>query len=127
MFANRKRRAVTPATLASTAFGGQLLSAALDRAMLKPFAQEIWTAEGPNIVIAGFHYPTRMAVIRLSEASLFIWSPIELTDDPRTAVDSLGQVRHIVAPNSLHHLFLRGWRRAYPGGRLCPDGFAQET
>lgn len=33
--------------------------------MLKPFGHEIWTAEGSNVVAAlGFHYPTRMVVIR---------------------------------------------------------------
>ena len=39
--------------------------------MLKPFGHEIWTADGPQIAIAGFHYPTRMAVIRLPDRGLF--------------------------------------------------------
>jgi hypothetical protein len=95
----------------------------LDRTMLKPFGREVWTADGPDVVIAGFHYPTRMAVIRLSDRSLFIWSPIKLTDNLRAAVDSLGQVRHIVAPNSLHHLSLPDWKRAYPGAMVyAPPG-----
>src|SRR5207253_182649 len=49
------------------------------------------------------HYPTRMAVIRLSGGGLFLWSPIPLTDGLRAEVDALGEVSHIVAPNSLHH------------------------
>jgi hypothetical protein len=95
--------------------------------MLKPFAHRIWIADGPDVVIVGFHYPTRMAVIRLSDASLFIWSPIPLTDGLRTEVDALGQVRHIVAPNSLHHLFLPEWKRAYPGARVyAPPGLRRK-
>lgn len=95
--------------------------------MLKPFAQEVWIADGPDVVIVGFHYPTRMAVIRLSDGSLFIWSPIPLTDGLRTEVDALGQVRHIIAPNSLHHLFLPEWKRAYPGARLyAPPGLRRK-
>ena len=91
--------------------------------MLKPFGDEIWIADGPDVVIAGFHYPTRMAVIRLSDGSLFIWSPIRLTDNLRTEVDALGQVRHIIAPNSLHHLFLPEWKRAFPGAKVyAPPG-----
>ena len=86
--------------------------------MLKPFGREVWTADGPDVVIVGFHYPTRMAAIRLSDASLFIWSPIRLTDGLRAEVDALGQVRHIIAPNSLHHLFLPEWTRAYPDAKL---------
>lgn len=58
-----------------------------------------------------------MAVIRLSDGRLFIWSPIELTDFLRAEVDTLGRVAHIIAPNSLHHLFLVEWKSTYPSGR----------
>jgi hypothetical protein len=86
--------------------------------MLKPFGPEIWIADGPPVSTGGFHYATRMAVIRLSDGSLFIWSPIQLTDGLRTEVNTLGDVRYLVAPNSLHHLFLDDWRRAYTSAKL---------
>ncbi|MDI4238061.1 DUF4336 domain-containing protein [Bradyrhizobium sp. Arg237L] len=95
--------------------------------MLNEFAHEIWTADGPDVAVAGFHYPTRMAVIRLSDGGLFIWSPIELTDSLRAEVDAAGPVRHIIAPNSLHHLFLPHWKRAYPGAKLyAPPGLRRK-
>ena len=59
--------------------------------MLKQFGHEVWTADGPDVVIVGFRYPTRMAVIGLSDGRLFIWSPIQLTDILRAEVDTLGQ------------------------------------
>ncbi|WP_076866892.1 DUF4336 domain-containing protein [Bradyrhizobium mercantei] len=91
--------------------------------VLQDFGDDIWIAGGPNVAVAGFHYPTRMAVIRLSDGGLFIWSPVHLTEELRAAVDALGQVRHIVAPNSLHHLFLAEWKRAYPAAVLhAPPG-----
>ena len=41
--------------------------------MLKQFGHEIWIADGPVVTAAaGFHYPTRMAIIRLSDGGLFI-------------------------------------------------------
>jgi hypothetical protein len=86
--------------------------------MLKQFGPEIWIADGPLVSTGGFHYATRMAVIRLSDGSLFIWSPIQLTDGLRAEVDALGDVRFLVAPNSLHHLFLDDWRRAYTSAKL---------
>lgn len=90
---------------------------------MQQFGPDIWIADGPPVVIAGFHYPTRMAIIRLSDGGLFIWSPIALPDVLRAEVDALGQVRHIVAPNSLHHLFLLQWKSAYPEARLyAPPG-----
>jgi hypothetical protein len=95
--------------------------------MLKQFGHEVWTSDGPDVVTAGFHYPTRMAVIRLSEGGLFIWSPIRLTDSLRAEVDALGPVRHIVAPNSLHHLFLPEWQSAYPGAKVyAPPGLRKK-
>lgn len=87
--------------------------------MLNPFGPGIWTADGPEVTaILGFHYPTRMAVIRLVSGGLFVWSPTALTGDLRAAVDALGPVRHLVAPNSLHHVFLAGWRPAYPQAQV---------
>jgi hypothetical protein len=86
--------------------------------LLKQFGREIWTADGPEVVaILGFHYPTRMAVVRLSGNDLFVWSPVALTSDLQAATDALGTVRHLVAPNSLHHVFIADWKRAYPDAR----------
>ena len=86
--------------------------------MLLQFGPEIWTADGPVVSFHGFAYPTRMAVIRLSDGSLFVWSPVALSDPLRASIDSLGPVRHLVSPNALHHLFLTEWKSAYPAARL---------
>ncbi len=73
--------------------------------------------------VAGFRYPTRMVVIRLSGGELFICSPIPLSEELRAAVNALGHVRFVIAPNALHHLFLGDWQRAYPDARLyAPPG-----
>ena len=85
---------------------------------MREFGRNMWIADGPDVAVAGFHYPTRMAIIRLADGGLFVCSPVRLTDDLRAAVDALGRVAHIVAPNSLHHLFLAEWQRAYSGARL---------
>jgi hypothetical protein len=86
--------------------------------MLTPFGPDIWIADGPHVSTGGFHYGTRTAVIRLSNGELFIWSPIKLTSALRTEVDALGEVRDLVPPNSLHHLFVDDWRAAYLNARL---------
>lgn len=91
--------------------------------MLQLFGDEIWTASGPIAVVAGFRYPTRMVVIRLSSGALFVWSPIALSDALRATVDALGPVHYVVAPNALHHLFVNEWRQAYPSAKIyaAPD------
>jgi hypothetical protein len=87
--------------------------------MLKPFGHEIWTVDGADVVaMLGFHYPTRSIVIRLTGGDLFVWSPVALTENVRTAVDVLGEVRYLVAPNLLHHLFIADWKRVYPRAQI---------
>lgn len=85
---------------------------------LQPFGPDIWIADGPTVDVAGFHYPTRMAVMKLVEGGLFVWSPVALSDELKRAVDGLGTVRCIVAPNTLHHLSLPAWKAAYPSAGL---------
>jgi hypothetical protein len=85
---------------------------------LLQFGPEIWIADGPVASFYGFPYPTRMAVIRLSSGSLFVWSPVALSGSLRASIDVLGPVRYLVSPNALHHLFLAEWKSAYPAARL---------
>ena len=85
---------------------------------LLQFGPEIWIADGPVASFYGFPYPTRMAVIRISDGSLFVWSPVALSDSLRTSIDVLGPVRYLVSPNALHHLFLAEWKSGYPAARL---------
>lgn len=96
--------------------------------ILTQFGPEIWLAEGRTVTAtAGFHYPTHMAVIRLSGNRLFIWSPVALTADLQAAVSALGEVGYLIPPNSLHHLFLRDWQRAFPQAKtFAPPGLLEK-
>lgn len=86
--------------------------------MLQDFGPEIWISDGPVVnAAAGFHFPTRMAIIRLRGDALFIWSPVKLTEELKAAVDDLGRVEYLVAPNSLHNLYVQEWQTAYPGAK----------
>lgn len=59
-------------------------------ARLEPVAEELWTAEGPTLSFFGFPYPTRMAVARLSQGRLWVWSPVALDAALRREVEALG-------------------------------------
>ncbi len=85
--------------------------------MPRRFGEEIWTVDGPTVSVAGFDYPTRMIVIRLSDGELLLWSPTAFSSELQIEVDLLGPVHHIVAPNTLHHKFIGDWQRAYPGAK----------
>jgi len=82
--------------------------------LLEPFGDCFWIGDGPVVSFEGFQYSTRMAVIRLDNGNLFIWSPIALTPELKDEIDALGPVRHLVSPNKLHHLSLHEWHAAFP-------------
>ena len=87
-------------------------------------ASNIWTLEAKNHLYfrppaqPSYPYPHRAVVIRLTDNSLFIISPIQLSADIRAAVGALGAVRYLVSPNHVHHLHLGDWGQAYPDAKL---------
>jgi hypothetical protein len=92
--------------------------------VLEPVANDLWVASSP-LVFLGFHIGTRMTVVRMAGGELWVHSPIALVPSLRARVDSLGEVRHIVAPNVYHHLFVKEWQAAYPKATLhAPAGLA---
>lgn len=86
--------------------------------MLTPVGDNFWIAEGPVVDFHSFPYPTRMAVARLSNGDLWIWSPIPLEPALRQAVEGLGAPAHLVSPNKIHHLFLGAWAEVYPTAKI---------
>jgi hypothetical protein len=87
--------------------------------VLRTLAPDLWVADGPPVRFLGlFDYPTRMAVVRLADGGLWVWSPVALSEELAAEVEALGPVRHLVAPNKLHHLFLEAWSRRFPEARL---------
>lgn len=95
--------------------------------MPETFGPSLYVADGPTVSFYGFPYPTRMALIRLADASAWVWSPVALSEGLARAVDAIGPLRHIVSPNKLHHLFLREWSERWPDARLhAPPGLARK-
>lgn len=94
--------------------------------MLREFGPSLYTAEGPTVPFFGFPYPTRMALAQLSDGSVWVWSPVALSDALTGEVEAIGPVRHIVSPNKIHHLFLKEWAERWPDARIyAPPGLAK--
>lgn len=83
-------------------------------AALQPFRPEVWTREA-WIRFSGVRLMTRMVVLRLAEGLLlYSPSPAPLDPETRAALDALGPVRWLVAPNEIHHLGLPSFQAAWP-------------
>lgn len=69
-------------------------------------------------------FPTRLTVVRLLDRKLWVHSPIAWNDDLGAAIDQLGTVHYLIAPNTLHYSYLETWRGRYPQARSYgPSGF----
>ncbi len=73
---------------------------------------QIWVKEGP-VHLAGMHLLTRMTVLRMADG-MFLHSPVEIDDETRAAIEALGPVRAIIAPSTVHHLFVASAQAAFP-------------
>jgi hypothetical protein len=84
--------------------------------MLRKLDENLWVSEQP-LNYMGLSVGARMTVIRLDDGGLWVHSPLRLLPERREAVEALGPVRFLVAPNKYHHLFIGQWMEAYPQAR----------
>ncbi len=93
---------------------------------LQPLDTGLWHAESvlPSF---GVRFPLRMTVME-TDHGLTLWSPIAIDDALAAAIDALGTVRTIVAPNRFHHLFARAAADRWPEATLlAADGVAKKN
>jgi hypothetical protein len=94
--------------------------------VLTPFAEGVWVDSAP-VRILGMPLMATMTVLRLSDGSLLVHSPVALTPERRAAIAALGPVAHLYAPNLYHHLRLGEWAAAFPSARVhAPAGLAKK-
>lgn len=78
--------------------------------------EDVWTSTEP-VSFLGLRLTTNMTVLQ-GNTGLLVCSPVPLTPERRAAVDSMGDVAHVYAPNTHHHLWIGDWARAFPSARL---------
>ncbi len=89
-------------------------------------AENLWLMPGDDLRMYGIPFTTRSTIIRLASGGLWIHSPVLRNDKDFEAVDALGPVAYLVAPNKIHSLGVTPWKARYPQAEtwLSP-GFTQ--
>ncbi len=85
------------------------------------FNDQIWIYEYP-VRYAGIDLFGRMTVIKLANGELLIHDPCKIDATVKQEINSIGDVKYIVAPGSYHHLFVTNFQKEYPNAEtyLCP-------
>ena len=81
----------------------------------KPIADGVFVVDSTLSGPLGLQLPVRMTVIRLGNGDLLLHSPTRFSYALRRELERLGHIRHLVAPNVAHWMFLQDWQRACPG------------
>jgi hypothetical protein len=93
---------------------------------LTPFAEGIWVDTAP-VRFLGMQLTTTMTVLRLGDGNLLLYSPVALTQARQSAIEALGPVAHLYAPNLFHHRWIGEWAAAFPSALLhAPVGLAKK-
>jgi hypothetical protein len=81
----------------------------------------IWVYEYP-VHFCGFNINARMTVIRLSDGTLMLHSPCEISQVLRGIISAIGTVQYIVAPGTFHFLHVTSAQTAFPEAEtfICP-------
>jgi hypothetical protein len=93
---------------------------------LTPLFEGVFRASDP-VSVVGTALCRSMTVVRLPDGSVLVHSPVNLTPERRAAVEALGPVRHLYAPNLFHHLNIGDWAAAFPSARVhAPRGLQKK-
>lgn len=84
----------------------------------KPVSEGVWVVDGGPQRLLGLSFPVRMTVVRLGDGGLWLHSPVKHTPQLQAALEALGPIRHLVAPDTAHWVHCSPWRKAVPGATL---------
>ena len=86
--------------------------------MLRQIDESLWCHDAPvTLRPGGMRMPARTTVVRLADG-LWVHSPLAIDDELAASIAALGEVRHLVAPNLFHHLYLGGAIERFPAARV---------
>jgi hypothetical protein len=89
---------------------------------LQQFGTDIWIAEGPNVRDMGLTFTTRMTIVKLSDGSVWVESPVRLPSETLGKIKALGTVKYIVSSTQRHTWRLKEWHTLFPEAQLWAPG-----
>lgn len=71
-----------------------------------------------QVLPGGFRFPTRMTALPLEGGGCALVSPTPIDDRMAEGLAAVGEVRYLIAPNLLHHLYLAAANARFPRAQV---------
>ena len=98
----------------------------IDTSPLRRLDDDLWVVDRP-LGILGIQVGARMTVIRHGNGDVLLHSPIAPDAELCEALAEVGPVRHLIAPNKLHHFYFAAAAAAFPEAiRWAAPGLAEK-
>lgn len=69
----------------------------------------------------------RGTAVRMQSGAVAVFSPTALTEDVKTKISGMGEVKYIAAMDMEHHIFIGPWHAAYPNAKVIgPEGLPEK-
>lgn len=95
--------------------------------IIRQIHEGVWVIERGYIFLGTIDVGGRTTLIRLPSGGLFVHAPLALTGDLKRAIDQIGEVSVVVAPNTEHVDFVAQWKIFYPSATYLgpPDSLGR--
>jgi len=92
---------------------------------IKKIDEDVWCLESYFLSL-GCRGSLRMTILK-TQSGLLLYSPVALDAEIVTSIRSLGTVTDIVAPNKMHHMYLRPCVATFPEANCwVPEGLLEK-
>src|SRR5881392_161322 len=87
---------------------------------MTPIAPDVWhvPVEPLKYLRGAVRMPLASTVLRLPDGKVLIYAPGKFDDEQLGAIDALGEVAYIVAPNLFHHLYVKKSVERWPNAKV---------
>ncbi|KAH8101818.1 hypothetical protein BXZ70DRAFT_77713 [Cristinia sonorae] len=87
--------------------------------VIREVATNVWTFSRPLNLFNRLPVGGRSTAIKLKDGSIWLLASTPLNDETKAKLKELGNdVKYIMAPNVMHHMFLKPYKDEFPGAKV---------
>ncbi|KAN0085927.1 hypothetical protein V8E55_007061 [Tylopilus felleus] len=86
--------------------------------IIREVVKDIWTFSRPFARYGVFPIGGRSTAVKLRGGGVWVLASTPLDPETKTKINELGQVKYIINPDAVHHLFLLEFKMAYPDAKV---------